>query len=154
MQAKKDTIHPVDIYVGARLRAQRILKGLSQSDLARAAGITFQQIQKYEKGKNRVSASKLYEISKLLEVPFGFFLDGFVEGSASNGNTATKGMAENKQETFNSDEDKVVLDELMLRPETIKLLRAYYSIEDTEMRRHIREMIKATAKSGNFKSKV
>lgn len=150
MQVKKD-IHPVDIYVGAKLRAQRTLLGISQTELARAIGVTFQQIQKYEKGKNRVSASKLYEISKLLEVSFSFFLEGFSETEASNGNEAGFGMADNGQKAFEAESKVLNLDELMLRPETAKILRAYYSIDDPKIRRHVMEMVKATAKSGKAK---
>jgi transcriptional regulator with XRE-family HTH domain len=70
-------INPVDLYVGARVRLRRKFLGLSQQMLAEGVGLTFQQIQKYERGANRISASKLFEISKLLKVPVASFFEGY-----------------------------------------------------------------------------
>ena len=67
--------HPVDIHVGARLRERRNLVGLSQSKLSESVGLTFQQIQKYERGTNRISSSRLYEFAKVLAVPVSYFFD-------------------------------------------------------------------------------
>ena len=72
-------IHPVDEYVGKRMRARRITLGLSQEDIGKQTGITFQQVQKYEKGSNRIAISRLYEFSKILLVPTEWFLEGFEE---------------------------------------------------------------------------
>jgi transcriptional regulator with XRE-family HTH domain len=69
-------IHPVDLFVGQRIRVQRRLLRISQEQMATQLGLTFQQIQKYERGANRVSASKLFEISRILDVPVGFFFEG------------------------------------------------------------------------------
>jgi transcriptional regulator with XRE-family HTH domain len=71
--------NPVDLHVGGRVRMRRKLLGLSQEHLADALGLTFQQVQKYERGANRVSASKLYDIAKTLQVPVAFFFDGLVD---------------------------------------------------------------------------
>lgn len=71
--------HPVDLYVGARLRIRRKMMGLSQTQVADALGITFQQIQKYERGANRISASKLYDAAKLLQAPVSYFFEGLNE---------------------------------------------------------------------------
>lgn len=71
-----DGPHPIDIHVGARIRAQRVLRGLTQSDLARLVGISFQSVQKYEQGENRVSASRLYEFAQALGVAPQYFFDG------------------------------------------------------------------------------
>ncbi len=68
--------HPVDIHVGARIRLRRTLLGMSQEKLGEAVGLTFQQIQKYERGTNRVSASRLYQFGQTLDVPVSFFFDG------------------------------------------------------------------------------
>lgn len=76
MQTENDEIHPVDRHVGHRLRLMRVQRGVSQTTLADGLGITFQQIQKYEKGTNRVSASRLHDIAKLLAVPIVAFFDG------------------------------------------------------------------------------
>ncbi|HMB76303.1 MAG TPA: helix-turn-helix transcriptional regulator, partial [Kiloniellaceae bacterium] len=73
---KRQGPHPVDIYVGGRVRLRRTYLGYSQEKLGQALGLTFQQIQKYERGLNRISSSKLYELSKLLEVPVAFFFEG------------------------------------------------------------------------------
>ncbi len=67
--------NPIDVHVGARLRARRTLVGLSQTALGDAMGITFQQMQKYESGRNRISASRLYDVSKLLDIDIGYFFD-------------------------------------------------------------------------------
>jgi len=72
--------HPVDVHVGMKLKDRRILVGLNQKELGNMAGITFQQIQKYEKGINRVSASRLYEIAKILLVPIEYFFEGYEDG--------------------------------------------------------------------------
>jgi transcriptional regulator with XRE-family HTH domain len=77
-----DGPHPIDIHVGARIRAQRVLRGLTQSDLARLVGISFQSVQKYEQGENRVSASRLYEFAQALGVAPQHFFDG-LEGHKS-----------------------------------------------------------------------
>ncbi len=67
--------HPVDVHVGARVRQRRVLQGMTQTDLANALGLTFQQVQKYENGRNRISASRLFELSQVLDVPIQYFFD-------------------------------------------------------------------------------
>jgi transcriptional regulator with XRE-family HTH domain len=74
----RDGAHPVDIAVGNRIRVQRMMKGWSQERLADFLGLTFQQVQKYERGMNRVSASRLYEISQAFDVPIPWFFEGVV----------------------------------------------------------------------------
>ncbi len=76
-----DGPHPIDIYVGSRIRLQRIMRGLTQSELAKLVGISFQSVQKYERGENRVSASRLHEFAAALSVSEQFFFDG-IEGDA------------------------------------------------------------------------
>src|ERR1043166_978283 len=73
---KADAPHPVDIYVGARVRERRTELGISQEKLAEALGLTFQQVQKYERAANRVSASKLFEIARALDTSVGYFYEG------------------------------------------------------------------------------
>ena len=105
--------HPVDVHVGKRIRHQRWLIGMTQQQLAEAVGIKFQQIQKYETGMNRVSASRLWDIAAALDVQVGFFFEGFegaVEGEAPAGDVLA---------------DKEALD----------LLRAYYAIPEAQRRR-------------------
>ena len=74
--------NPVDLHVGARVRMRRRLRGVSQEKLAESLGLTFQQVQKYERGANRISASKLYEIAASLQTPVGYFFEGLADPSA------------------------------------------------------------------------
>lgn len=76
MQTKKDAPHPIDIHVGGRVKQQRRMRGMSQTDLAEALSLSFQQVQKYEHATNRISASKLYEIATILDVPVSWFFRG------------------------------------------------------------------------------
>lgn len=79
---KRPNPHPIDIHVGARLRLRRVLLGLSQADLGERVGLTFQQIQKYERGANRIGASRLYELTQILDVPVSFFFDGIANSDS------------------------------------------------------------------------
>lgn len=81
--------HPVDLYVGQRLRERRILLGISQEGLGHTIGLTFQQIQKYERGTNRISASKLYLLSTVLEVPVAYFFEGLKSPAPSKDDITT-----------------------------------------------------------------
>jgi transcriptional regulator with XRE-family HTH domain len=130
----KGTPDPVDVHVGQRLRVRRSLLGLSQEKLAESIGLTFQQIQKYERGMNRISAGRLYQFSKILDVPVTYFYDQFGGGVK----IANIGMADNDQEEF-------AAGDLMQNKETLDLLRAYYSIENQEMRKDIQKFVKSMA---------
>lgn len=131
----KGTPDPVDVHVGQRLRVRRSLLGLSQEKLAESIGLTFQQIQKYERGMNRISAGRLYQFSKILDVPIAYFFEQF--GFADNQN-ARYGMADNEQEEFGAGD-------LMQDKETLDLIRAYYSINDPKMRKDIYKFVKSMA---------
>ena len=121
--------NPVDIHVGARVRTRRLLIGMNQETLARALGLTFQQVQKYEGGANRVSASRLSQIADILGVPIShFFSDLEPDGTAP------------------SARDREARERLQ-RPETIDLVRAYYAIADQRTRHQFLEMVKAAAPS-------
>ena len=131
---------PVDIYVGARLRLRRNLAGMSQDQLGSASGLTFQQIQKYERGANRMSASRLYQLSKILNVPVAWFFEDMPQTSA----------IKNPQEL--SDSDQISLDgapvgdqQILQRRETLELIRAYYRITDRKQRRKIYDLVKSMA---------
>ncbi len=132
----KNQIHPVDKHVGEKLRSQRMLSGMSQTELGDFVDLTFQQIQKYERGANRVSASRLYEFCKVFKVPFDFFLQGF---SGDITEKAANGMSDNAQASFDSGED------MMTKRETITLVRAYYNIKDEKLRKQLLEMAKTMA---------
>lgn len=110
--------HPVDVHVGKRVRHRRWMVGMTQQQLAEKVGIKFQQIQKYETGMNRVSASRLWDISDALEVPVSFFFDGI-----ENGATA----ATHASSTIPGD--------IMADKEALELVRSYYSIPENQRRR-------------------
>ncbi len=113
--------HPFDIFVGSRIKLARLNAGLSQSDLAAQVGLTFQQIQKYEKGANRTSCSRLYQISKVLDLPLAYFLEGF-EG----------------EHYSIDDEDKLEPVSTMIdSPDSVNLLRAFKSIDSLDARRSL-----------------
>ena len=108
--------HPVDVHVGKRIRQRRWMNGTTQQQLAEAVGIKFQQIQKYETGMNRVSASRLWDIARVLAVPVSFFFDGL---DAEGG------------ETLQGD----VPSDVLTDKEALELLRSYYAIPENQRRR-------------------
>ncbi len=128
-----DHSHPVDVHVGARLRQRRTLLGMSQTALGNAGGLTFQQIQKYERGSNRVSSSRLYEFAKILDVPVSHF---FEEMSAE----IAKGRRKPGRPTA-----KVAQADVTTKRETLELVRAYYKIRSDGVRKQIRNMVLALA---------
>jgi transcriptional regulator with XRE-family HTH domain len=133
---KTETPNPIDVRVGARLRLRRIMLGLSQEKLGEAIGLTFQQVQKYERGANRIGASRLHELSRVLDVPISFFFDDTDPVRAP----AMGGFAEPPAEAFS--------DPLRKR-ETIELVRAYFSIEDAAVCRRLLDLAKALAAGGD-----
>jgi len=128
----------IDLYLGKRLRIARITRNLSQDDLARKVGITFQQIQKYEKGLNRISASRLYKFIKILGVTFDFFFDG-VE-SVMNQDDEANAMLNDSEGEEGEGGNGVEID--WNAKETIVLLRSYYSIKNTSARDKILDLVK------------
>jgi transcriptional regulator with XRE-family HTH domain len=124
--------NPIDSHVGARLRMRRMLVGMSQEKLGTALGITFQQIQKYEKGANRIGASRLQELARILQVPPAFFFDG-----ATSADAPTAGFAE-------PDAGAYVVD-FLLTPEGLQLNRAFALIRDPKVRRKILDLVMSLA---------
>ncbi len=136
---KKGRANPVDAHVGGRVRMRRSLLGMSQEKLADAVGLTFQQVQKYERGTNRVSASRLYQFSKILDVPISFFFEQYTDTSRASGlYNYQSGMADNDQAAFFDDSQ-------MYEKETIELLRAYYSVENLKDRKDLLKIIRSMA---------
>lgn len=135
----KGTPNQVDVHVGQRLRVRRSLLGYSQEKLASLIGLTFQQVQKYERGTNRVSAGRLYELSKILDVPVSYFFDQISEENTP----ITPGMSDNDQDGFTTENESN--GDLMARKETLDLVRIYYSIENPEARKDIVKFIKSMA---------
>ena len=133
----------VDKFVGQRLKSRRILLGMSQEKLAESVGITFQQVQKYERGTNRISSSRLLKFSKILQVPIDFFFEGADEILTLDSPSKKGGFAENGQDPFG----EMMPKDVFTRKETLDLLRNYYSIHDPAMRKMIQKMVKSMAGS-------
>jgi transcriptional regulator with XRE-family HTH domain len=130
---KIKTPNPIDVRVGARLRLRRNMLGLSQEKLGEAIGLTFQQVQKYERGANRIGASRLHELSRVLDVPISFFFDDTDPVRAP----ATGGFTEPPTEAIEFDP--------LRKPETLDLVRAYFLIEDAAVRGRLLDLAKALA---------
>jgi transcriptional regulator with XRE-family HTH domain len=128
--------NPVDVHVGARVRLRRTLLGMSQEKLGEAIGLTFQQVQKYERGANRIGSSRLYDLARVLDVPVSFFFEDMPSTVSAKSPARQRGMAE--------EEPDYEPDPLAKR-ETLELVRAYYRIADPQVRKRLFEMTKALA---------
>lgn len=132
--------HPVDVHVGARMRQRRTLLGMSQEKLGTAVGLTFQQIQKYERGSNRIGSSRLFEFAKVLDVPVSYFFDEMpsnaLAGRPMSGRGKKGGFGE-AGTPFEQEKDPLI------KRETLELVRAYYKIGESKVRKRIFEMVKA-----------
>jgi transcriptional regulator with XRE-family HTH domain len=136
---------PVDTHVGTKVKTRRLMLGLSQDDLAKAIGLTFQQVQKYERGTNRISVSRLVDISRALKAPFEYFLDGC--GAIALGKRPMlRGVSDNKQEALEPDP--------MTSRDTIELVRAYSKIRKPQLKKQLLEMAKAMATTSNANEKA
>jgi len=124
--------NPVDKYVGSRVRMRRIMLGMSQEKLGEALGLTFQQIQKYEKGTNRVGAIRIQQISEILQVPVSFLFEGGPSGTPSTG-----GFSEGSSPSYVSD--------FLATSEGLALTRAFTRITDAKLRRSIVELVEQIA---------
>lgn len=132
MVAMKKAPNPVDKHVGSRVRMRRILIGMSQEKLGESLGLTFQQVQKYEKGTNRIGASRLQQISQILGVPVEFFFDGAP--------TAESGISGPSGGFSDSAETRYVAD-FLSTSEGVQLTRAFVKIRDPKLRRKIVELV-------------
>ncbi len=131
---------PIDVHVGSRIRLRRTLLGMSQERLGEALGLTFQQIQKYERGVNRVGASRLFDLSRVLDVPISFFFDDMPEPlAASYGGHATRRAVGFGEPSEGVDDDA------LHKRETLELVRAYYKITDPSVRKRVFELIRSLA---------
>ncbi len=124
---------PVDVHVGARLRQRRTLLGMNQTKLGDAIGVTFQQVQKYENGANRISASRLFALSRVLDVPIEYFFDDMPAAIAASSLAQGGGKAK-KPPSYEPDPTA--------KRATLELVRAYYKITDPEIRKHLLAMAK------------
>ena len=137
---------PIDAHVGARIRLRRTLMGMSQERLGEALGLTFQQVQKYERGVNRVGASRLFDLSRVLDVPISFFFDDMPE-PLTNAYGAQPGTLGARRSFGFSDSQEGISsaagDDSLNRRETLELVRAYYRITDPTVRKRVFELVKS-----------
>ena len=133
---KSDRPNPIDVHVGTRVRLRRTLLGMSQEKLGDALGLTFQQVQKYERGANHIGASRLYDLSRVLDVPVSFFFDD-IKAETVEAAKGEPGLREPTKGGYDPDP--------MMRRETLELVRAYYRIPDTQIRRRLFDLTKAIA---------
>lgn len=131
----EDGPDPVDIHVGHRLRQRRTLLGMSQEKLADSFGVSFQQVQKYERGANRISASRLHLLSKILDVPITYFFEGLPQKLPERRPLSEIPETETKDQ--------------MTSRETLELVRAYYKIEDPVIRKRIVELARSLSRDGS-----
>lgn len=131
----KKSAGPVDKYVGSRVRMRRILIGMSQERLGEALGLTFQQVQKYEKGTNRIGASRLQQIAQALGVPVTYLF----EGAPQDASEAAPAFGESGQANYSFD--------LLSTADGVQLAKAFMSIEDPKLRRRVVELVNTLAES-------
>ena len=143
MAKAKSGISPIDVHVGARVRQRRTLFGMNQTNLGNALGMSFQQVQKYERGMNRISASRLFDLSRVLDVPIQYFFDDMPAAIAANSPGNKKRGKAKKLPSYEPDP--------MATRETLEFVRAYYKIRDSQIRKRLYELTKAlgTAASGS-----
>ena len=130
--------NPVDVHVGQRVRQRRTLLGLSQEKLGEALGLTFQQVQKYERGANRIGASRLFDLANILDTDVNYFFEDMQDDVAAAAPSKLHGMTE-EVTTVGPEPDP------MAKRETLELVRAYYRIGNPQVRKRLFEMTKALA---------
>ncbi len=132
--------HPVDVHVGELVRQRRTLLGMTQTNLSDALGLTFQQVQKYERGTNRISASRLCELSRVLDVPIIYFFEGMPPEVAAIPSAPKRRGKAKKLPSYAPD--------LMVKRETLEFVRAYYKIKDADVRQQVSQLIRVLAANG------
>src|SRR5215510_4278859 len=120
---RSDKPNPIDVHVGSRVRLRRTLLGMSQEKLGEAIGLTFQQVQKYERGANRIGASRLFDLSRVLDVPVSYFFEEMSSDVAQRTPSRIRGLGETRSGPIEPDP--------MIKRETLELVRAYYRIGDS-----------------------
>jgi transcriptional regulator with XRE-family HTH domain len=129
--------NPIDKHVGSRVRMRRLMLSMSQGKLGDALGITFQQVQKYEKGANRIGAGRMQQIAHVLQVPVGFFFEGASDGSVlGKSEEGTRSVA--------------LLDDFVSSPEGLRLVQAFLRVENPEVRRRIVALVQEIASHDRF----
>ncbi len=141
-RAKKQTSrgpNPIDNHVGVRVRLRRKLLGLTLQTLAKAVGVAYQQLQKYESGFNRVGASRLFNLSRVLGVPISYFFEDLSPAAAGGGKRRTRGLSEAPAAVLEPDS--------LSKPETVELIRAYYRVTDSGLRKRVLDLLQAVGKA-------
>ncbi len=138
-QKKKGGPDPIDVHVGGRVRLRRMVLGMSQDALGKALGLTFQQVQKYEKGANRIGAGRLMQLSELLEVPVQFFYDDYDSIGGARG--------------FAEDGPEDPFMELLHSQEGVQLCRYYSEIEDPKVRKRVLELVRSISETETAKAR-
>ncbi|WP_458094198.1 helix-turn-helix domain-containing protein [Roseomonas sp. WA12] len=129
----------IDVHVGSRVRLRRTLLGMSQEKLGSALSLTFQQVQKYERGINRIGASRLFDLARILDVPIGFFFDD-MSSSVKGGSVVNSVRTAAHNEALNGiDED------LLHKRETLDLVRAYQQISEPAVRKRVLDLMRSLA---------
>ncbi len=132
--------HPVDVHIGARVRMRRKLLGMTQTKLGDALGLTFQQVQKYERGANRIGSSRLYDLSRVFDVSIEHFFEDMPPEVAAI-SLAPKGRGRMKK--LPSYEPNP-----MAKRETLELVRAYYNLKNEDVRKRLRELTRVLGTDG------
>ncbi|WP_374651320.1 helix-turn-helix domain-containing protein [Dongia sp.] len=135
--ASKGFPNPIDVHVGRKLQLRRTLLGMSQEKLGNLIGLTFQQIQKYESGANRVSSSRLFDIARVLDIGIPYFFEGMSGEVEKQSPGHLQGAV-----PLASDEEK----DPMARRETLELVRAYYQIKSPKVRKHLVDLARSLGK--------
>ncbi len=135
-----DQPNPIDVYVGRRIKVRRLILGLTQEQLGKKLGLTFQQVQKYERGQNRVGCSRLWDLSQVLECPIAFFFEGLDAGTTEQSPRLLNGSSEVKKLHIR-EENNIPVD-YMNEKETLELIRIYYRIPNREFARKMVESLK------------
>ena len=130
---------PIDIHVGSRVRLRRNLLGLTLQTLGKAVGTSYQQIQKYERGVNRVGASRLFNLGRALDVPVSFFFEDLSPAAAGARKRRAKGLSEAPAAALDSD--------VLNKRETGELIRAYYRVKDPKVRKRVLDLLQALGKA-------
>lgn len=131
--------NPIDVHVGSRVRLRRTLLGMSQEKLGDAIGLTFQQVQKYERGANRIGSSRLFDLSRVLDVPVSFFFDDMPAEITEAPLSSDSELSEAAAESYAADP--------LAKRETLELVRAYYQIDEPAVRKRLFDLAKALANS-------
>ena len=137
--------NPIDVHVGNRIRLRRTLLGLSQEKLANLLGLTFQQVQKYERGTNRVGASRLWDIGNVLSVPMNFFYED-MEAEVKEQSPRAFSAPDSVILTFSENKNEIDLDP-MKRKETMELVKAYYRIQNRKAAKYLFDLIVTMSKT-------